>query len=83
VSALSPPQVERPPASRKNLPDDESVKGSFVDIDDRGARAEVAVNPEKTDETMVTVTKGFTLDGAGWKRLVGEVDAMIEREGAS
>ena len=59
------------------------MKGCFVDIDaESGARAEVAKDPEKPG-VMVRVTRGFTLDGAGWKRLVDEVDAMVRRESSS
>lgn len=53
-----------------------------MDIDERGARAEIAMDPDKANGVILTVTKGFTLDGYGWKRLVKEIDKMVEREQA-
>jgi hypothetical protein len=58
------------------------MRGEFVDIDDTGARVEVTaegIEHERTGKATLSFTRPFSLDEGAWRRLVEEVDAMIER----
>jgi hypothetical protein len=57
------------------------MKGSFVDIDER-ARVEVAhpePSPHGPGKPIITITHSCELDEPAWRRLVQEVDAMIQK----
>lgn len=57
------------------------MKGSFVDIDER-ARVEVS-HPEPAPtgpgKPIIKITNGCELDEPAWRRLVTEVDSMIQK----
>lgn len=58
------------------------MRGEFVDINDSGARVEVTaegIEHERTGNAQIAFTRPFGLDEVAWRKLVAEVDAMIER----
>lgn len=65
------------------------MRGSFVDIDANGNRAEVtATLPDdrpvnEPDISVALFARDVKLDERGWRTLVAEVDKMIDREKAT
>jgi hypothetical protein len=73
------PAAQRHPSTQTRLRQrsQEDMKGEFVDINQEGARAEVAHLPD--GHTNIKITRACDLDEKAWRVLVEEVDAMIER----